>query len=289
MEVVVIGFNGQLASELRFLSDRFSTLRIHFLPQTQIDILNYEKLKDVLMLYDPKFIINCAAYTAVDKAENESDIAKAINADAILNLGRYGHEYNCHLVHISTDFVFDGHSRQPYKEDDQTAPLSVYGHTKLLGEENLKNSGCSYTLIRTSWVYSSFGNNFVKTMMKLGKERESISVVNDQVGSPTYARDLAEFILSNLLDFGHFRDETYHYSNSGEISWFEFASEVMHLAHLECKVIPISSAEYPTLAKRPSYSVMDKSKIISHYNIELKDWKDSLKECIELLSRMTLI
>jgi dTDP-4-dehydrorhamnose reductase len=221
----------------------------------------------------------------VDKAETEQKRATEINEFGAQNIAKQALKMKCHLIHISTDFVFDGNNSRPYKEEDSTHPISIYGKSKWKGEEAIKVSGCDYTIIRTSWLYSSFGHNFVKTMMKLGNERESINVVVDQIGSPTYCGDLAFFILSHLEQLTSHKNNIYHYSNEGVASWYDFAYEIMKLNHLTCQVHPIPAESYPTPALRPSYSVMDKSKIKSHYNISIPHWKESLAKCIQLLHR----
>lgn len=282
-KILVIGASGQLASELIFLKKNYPKFEFRFTPQLETDISNINAVKDIFEKVQPNFIINCAAYTAVDKAESDSERAYAINEQGAKNLAEVAKEYNAFLVHISTDFVFDGTSTNPYIETDTVNPISVYGASKLKGEEAIQAVGGDYTIIRTSWLYSSFGVNFVKTMMRLGVEKESLNVVSDQIGSPTYCRDLARFILENIENFKSHNRQIYHFSNQGVASWFDFATEIMKLANLSCKVSPIPTSGYPTPAARPSYSVMDKSKLTTDFNYTIPEWKTSLAECIKLL------
>lgn len=229
-------------------------------------------------------IVNCAAYTAVDKAESDEEAADIVNHLAVKKLAQISKENDIKLIHISTDYVFDGTNFKPYVEEDATSPNGVYGKTKLDGEKamleiNPKNS----IIIRTSWVYSSYGANFVKTMIRLGKEKESLGVIFDQVGTPTYARDLAKAILEILPKIKNQNVEIHNYSNEGVLSWFDFAKEIMRMAKLECKVNPIETKEYPTPAKRPHYSLLNKAKIKKEFDIAIPYWKDSLDECLKKL------
>lgn len=282
-KILVIGASGQLASELVFLKKKYSWFEFRFTSQLETDISNRESVKSIIEKIQPNFIINCAAYTAVDKAETDQDRAYAINETGVKNVAEIAKENNAFLVHISTDFVFDGTKTNPYLESDTVHPISVYGASKLKGEETIKAVGGDFTIIRTSWLYSSFGNNFVKTILRLGAEKESLNVVADQIGSPTYCRDLARFILENLRNFSSHNQEIYHFSNLGIASWYEFAVEIMSLGNLSCQVSPIPTSGYPTPATRPSYSVMDKSKLMTDFNYTIPDWKQSLAECIRLL------
>ena len=282
-KILVIGSSGQLASELKQQQDQFSSYQFLFTSQIDINISDKKSVESVFKSFQPNYLINCAAYTAVDKAESEQTRAFEINEKGVHNLASLSKEYSCYLIHISTDFVFDGKKSSPYKEDDQTNPLSIYGLSKLKGEEAILASGCDYTIIRTSWLYSSFGNNFVKTMMRLGAEKESLNVVADQIGSPTYCADLADLILSQLENFPKNKNSIYHYSNEGIASWYDFAVEIMQQNELKCQVNPIPTSGYPTPAIRPSYSVMDKSKIKHDFNLDIPHWKESLAKCILLL------
>lgn len=284
-KILIIGSSGQLASELKQLQGDFPSHQFNFTSQADTDVSDAIAVHIAFQNTMPNFVINCAAYTAVDKAETEQKRATEINEFGAQNIAKQALKMKCHLIHISTDFVFDGNNSRPYKEEDSTHPISIYGKSKWKGEEAIKVSGCDYTIIRTSWLYSSFGHNFVKTMMKLGNERESINVVVDQIGSPTYCGDLAFFILSHLEQLTSHKNNIYHYSNEGVASWYDFAYEIMKLNHLTCQVHPIPAESYPTPALRPSYSVMDKSKIKSHYNISIPHWKESLAKCIQLLHR----
>jgi len=281
--ILVIGSSGQLASELKHLQTHFSPHQFQFTSQTDTDISDARAVAQAIGQAQPHFVINCAAYTAVDQAETDQERATEINVIGVKNLAEQVLKLKCHLIHISTDFVFDGKKSSPYNEEDTTHPISIYGMSKWKGEEAIKASGCDYTIIRTSWLYSSFGHNFVKTMTKLGNEREAIHVVADQIGSPTYCRDLAFFILSELEHLPTHKNNIYHYSNEGVASWYDFAYEIIKMNDLKCLVYPIPSTSYPRPAERPSYSVMDKSKIKSHYQITLPHWKESLAKCIQLL------
>lgn len=282
-KIFVIGSQGQLASELKSIQNQSDRYTLTFLAKESIDILNQEAIRSHLKSESPDFVINCSAYTAVDKAETDQESAYAINETGVRNLAEICRELNVFLVHISTDFVFDGTKSMPYTEEDMVNPLSVYGRSKLNGELAIKEAGCQYIIIRTSWLYSAFGANFVKTMLRLGLEKDSLNVVSDQIGSPTYARDLAQFILDHLDQFPGHANQIYHYSNEGIASWFDFATEIMKQHHLSCQVNPIPTSGYPTPAARPAYSVMDKSKIKRDFNLTIPHWKESLQLCIERL------
>lgn len=286
MNVLVTGSKGQLGSELRMLNDEFLMLnyKCYFTTSTDLDITDFEAVENYIQDNDIKIIINCAAYTAVDKAESDKENADAINHLAVKFLAQISKEYNIKLIHISTDYVFDGTNYKPYKEDDATNPNSVYGETKLSGEKamqeiNPKNS----IIIRTSWVYSSFGNNFIKTMLRLGKEKKELGVIFDQVGTPTYARDLAKTILDILPNIKNDKTEIYNYSNEGVLSWYDFAKEIMRMAKIDCTINPIETFQYPTPAKRPHFSLLNKSKIKNTFGINIPFWKDSLDECLKKL------
>jgi dTDP-4-dehydrorhamnose reductase len=283
MIVLVTGANGQLGSEIRALSSRYPYQYI-FTDVQELDITNFADVRQIISDRGVSFIINCAAYTAVDRAESEPDIAKAINVDAVKNLAIVSNESDIPLIHISTDFVFDGIKTTPYIESDEPNPLSVYGATKLEGEREIQRLSSCAVIIRTSWLYSGFGGNFVKTIMRLGKERDNIGVVYDQIGTPTYAADLAGFILDNLpvmADIKH--TEVFHYSNEGVASWYDFAKAIFELADFRCKVKAIETTDYPTPAKRPPYSVLSKSKVKKDFNAEISYWRDSLRKCISRL------
>jgi dTDP-4-dehydrorhamnose reductase len=282
--VLVTGQNGQLGNELKVLSASYPQYNYVFTDVEELDITDEEKVTEFFNQYKPAICINAAAYTAVDKAETDKELALKINAYAVGNLAENCSKINTRFIHISTDYVFDGTASSPYKEDYPVNPVNFYGESKLKGEETALQKNPSTVIIRTSWVYSFFGNNFVKTMLRLMKERESINVINDQFGSPTYAADLAAAIMhiaTRSADSGGI----YHFSNEGMISWFDFAVAIKELAGLSCNAKPIDTAGYPTPAKRPAYSVMDKEKIKSTFDIKLKDWKESLQQCLQLLQR----
>ena len=289
INILVTGSNGQLGSELRVLNDAFLMLnyKCFFTYRDTLNITNKEALQKFIEKNSIEVIINCAAYTAVDKAEDDETNANKINHLAVRYMAEIAKERNIKLIHISTDYVFNGKNYKPYNEDDATMPNGVYGMTKLLGEnEIIKINPHNSIIIRTSWVYSSFGNNFVKTMLRLGKEKEELGVIFDQIGTPTYARDLAKALLQILNDeclILNDKVEIYNYSNEGVLSWYDFAKEIMRMAKLECQVNPIETSQYPTPATRPHYSLLNKSKIKNDFNITIPYWKDSLDECLKIL------
>ena len=251
-----------------------------------MDIANESEIKDFVNNKKIKIIINCAAYTAVDKAEEDSVNANLINHLAVKNLATIAKENNIKLIHISTDYVFDGKNYKPYNEDDFTNPQSVYGKTKLDGENAIKEINPKNSIIiRTSWVYSSFGNNFVKTMLRLGEQKDELGVIFDQIGTPTYAKDLAKTIFDILPKINNDVVEIYHYSSDGAISWYDFAKEIMKMTKLDCQINPIETKDYPTPAKRPHYSLLNKSKIKQEFDILIPYWKDSLKECLTMITK----
>ena len=281
LNVLVTGSNGQLGSEIRELSADYH-YNFFFTDKDALDIANPHLINVYINKHSINIIINCAAYTAVDKAESEQELADKINHQAVRYLAQISKEKNIKLIHVSTDYVFDGKNYKPYNEDDKTNPNGVYGQTKLDGEKamqeiNPKNS----IIIRTSWVYSSYGNNFVKTMLRLGKERDELGVIYDQVGTPTYARDLAKTILNILPKIKNEKVQIYNYSNEGGLSWYDFAKEIMRMAKLTCNINPIETKEYPTPAQRPHYSLLNKSKIKKEFNLTIPFWKDSLDACLK--------
>ncbi|HYE53594.1 MAG TPA: dTDP-4-dehydrorhamnose reductase [Chitinophagaceae bacterium] len=282
-KILITGANGQLGNEFRALEDDFPGYEFIFLSREELSINDAASVQKVFTEHAPQWCINCAAYTAVDKAETEREQAMAINGEAAGILAAASKALNARFVHISTDYVFDGSSSVPYRENDATGPINTYGHSKLLGEQLVQRHNPDAIIIRTAWVYSVFGNNFVKTMMRLMKERESINVVSDQHGSPTYAADLAKAIM-HIIRSSSNTSGIFHYSNEGETNWFEFASAIKELIGSTCQVNPIPSSQYPTPAKRPQYSLLDKTKIRSTFNLEIPYWKDSLDLC---LSRLT--
>jgi len=286
--VLITGCKGQLGSEIQQVSGNFPEMSFIF---TDLEELNITRSRDIRSFLDSmpvKFLVNCAGYTEVDLAEDERELAELLNADATGYLAKISAERGIQLIHISTDYVFDGEKKHPYQEDDQVNPLTIYGKSKLHGEEALQEANTGI-IIRTSWLYSSFGNNFVKTILRLSAEKDSLNVVFDQSGCPTYARDLASAILEMIrLEIKHKsspRYDIYHYSNQGMCSWYEFATSIIEFAGSGCQIIPVESKDYVTKAKRPRYTVMSKKKILDKYDLLIPHWKDSLKECINELTR----
>ena len=281
--ILVTGSNGQLGSEIKELSKDYN-YNFFFTARDDLDITNKENIREFCQKNSINVIINCAAYTAVDKAESDEINADLVNRKAVKKLALVSQELNIKLIHISTDYVFDGKNFKPYCEEYKTSPQSVYGKTKLDGEnEMIKINPKNSIIVRTSWVYSSFGNNFVKTMLRLGKEKELLGVIFDQVGTPTYAKDLAKTILDIIPQINNDKVEIYNYSNEGVLSWYDFAKEIMKMAKLDCKINPIETFQYPTPAIRPHFSLLNKSKIKSTFNIEIPYWKDSLDECLKIM------
>ncbi|MDF1877560.1 dTDP-4-dehydrorhamnose reductase, partial [Sulfurimonas sp. SAG-AH-194-L11] len=280
--VLVTGSKGQVGSELQALSTSYK-YNFFFTDRTTLDISDTNTIKEFITTNNINTIINTAAYTAVDKAEEDRENANRVNHLAVKSLVTIAKEKNIQLIHISTDYVFNGENFKPYTEDDTTNPNSVYGKTKLDGENAMREiSPLNSIIIRTSWVYSSFGTNFVKTMLRLGKERDSLGVIYDQVGTPTYARDLAKVILDIIPNIKNRQVEIYNYSNEGVLSWYDFSKEIMKMAKIECQINPIETKDYPTPAKRPHYSILNKSKIKTTFNITIPFWKDSLDECLRV-------
>lgn len=285
--ILVTGANGQLANELKVLSSDYPFYHFLFTSKDELPIENTELVNAFFQKHSINYCINCAAYTAVDKAESESEKAFLINAQAVGSLAEICRHHESQLIHISTDYVYDGSVEFPLKEDGAVAPLNVYGLSKLRGEELALSKNSSSLIIRTSWVYSSFGNNFVKTMLRLFKEKSEISVINDQHGSPTYAADLAKVIMRFIT--GMEKHESFsgivNYCNSGVTTWYDFAQEIQLLSGSNCIIHPTSTASYKTSAKRPLYSVLDTSKIRNWLQLDIPFWKSSLKECVEILMR----
>ncbi|MCD6258022.1 MAG: dTDP-4-dehydrorhamnose reductase [Helicobacteraceae bacterium] len=286
--ILVTGANGQLGSEIKELvKNSLDSSNFYFTTSQELDITEHEKVKTFILANNIEVIINCAAYTAVDKAETEQDLADKINHLAVKNLAQIAKEKNIKLIHISTDYVYDGKNYKPYKEDDTTSPQSVYGRTKRDGEKAMQELDPQDSIIiRTSWVYSAYGNNFVKTMLRLGKEKTELGVIFDQVGSPTYAKDLAQAILEIVIEQksnSGSQVQIYHYSNEGVLSWYDFAKEIMRMAKLECKINPIETKEYPTPASRPHYSLLNKAKIKKEFGLEIPYYKDGLDDCLRRL------
>ena len=280
-KVLITGANGQLGSEIKALSTLFKELEFVFTDVNELDICNINALESFFRNESINFVINCAAYTQVDKAETDKEFAMLLNAVAPSYFAELSIKYNFKLIHISTDFVFDGYKNTPYSEEDIPKPLGYYGETKLAGEKEVAQKAASSIIIRTSWLYSSFGNNFVKTMLKYGRERGVLNVVYDQVGTPTYARDLATAILNIISDQKTANiSGLFHYSNEGAISWYDFAKAVFEVKGIGCKVNPIRTHEYPLPAKRPAFTVLDKLKIKTAFGLEIPYWRDSLVECL---------
>ena len=282
MVVLVTGSGGQLGQSLQFIAKNHSEIDFVFCDSTQLDITNKIEVKAIFNQTKPNFCINAAAYTAVDKAESEYETAELINVIGAINLAEVCKEFEVVLLHISTDFVFDGNKKTPYKEVDNTNPSGVYGQTKLDGELAIQAIWQKHYIVRTSWVYSQFANNFLKTMLRLASERTTLSVVNDQIGTPTNAIDLAETLVEIIIktnqqpandNFG-----IYNFSNEGQCSWYEFAKKIFEFNNIQIDLKPIPTTDFPTPAKRPKYSVLDKSKIIDTFGLQIKSWEESLAQ-----------
>jgi dTDP-4-dehydrorhamnose reductase len=309
MTILVSGKNGQLGKELQDVVSSDQPFQFIFFDKEELNVADEAATANIFQKYSPAFFINCAAYTAVDKAETEQENAYLINAEAVGNIAKCCRQFKTKLIHISTDYVFNGKSEKPYTEEEATDPVNYYGYTKWLGEQLALNNNPDTIIIRTSWVYSRYGNNFIKTMLRLMKERKEINVVNDQFGSPTYAKDLAEAIVtivnsqwtivnkdadlnrqSSIVNearssqlTAHSSTGIYHFSNDGIISWYDLAVAIKEIKQFDCIVNPIPTSAYPTAAKRPAYSGLNKTKIVNTFNIQLKNWKESLKECLSAL------
>jgi dTDP-4-dehydrorhamnose reductase len=283
-KILVTGANGQLGKSLKKISVQYPDFQFLFLSREDLAIHHFELVRNYFRSYQPDFCINCAAYTAVDKAETEKDLAFLVNAESTGILAAVCKENGAKFLHISTDYVFNGKASIPYSEEDSTDPQSVYGASKREGENLALGLNPDTIVIRTSWVYSEFGKNFVKTMIRLLNEKQTISVVNDQWGSPTYAFDLADCIMQ-IISSGKFIPGIYHFSNDGVINWFQFAGAIKENIAGKCIVTPIPTSAYPTPAQRPAYSVMSKDKIKKVYGIKLSPWKESLKACMDILQK----
>jgi len=281
-KILITGSNGQLGSEMKVISALYPEYQFLYTDVAELDLTNAQAVESFFAENKPDAVVNCAAYTAVDKAEDDVELCYKINRDAIENLGRASKENGAVLIHVSTDYVFDGTSYIPYTEDMPVCPASVYGKSKLAGEDALLAVNPESVIVRTSWLYSSFGNNFVKTMLKLGKERDSLNVIFDQVGTPTYAADLAEAIMKIVVS-EKIIPGIYHFSNEGVCSWYDFTKTIHALAGIQCNVQPIETKDYPTRTPRPHYSVLNKGKIKAVYGIQIPYWRDSLEKCIALL------
>ncbi len=280
--ILITGCHGQLGNEMQKAAKGFPTFRYIYTDVEELNICDKNALNNFVVLNNVNIIVNCAAYTAVDKAEDDKELCYQINRDAVRNIGEVANENNLKVVHVSTDYVFDGTNYLPYTEDMPVCPATIYGKSKLEGEQALLESCNQAVIIRTSWLYSTFGNNFVKTMIKLGIERDALNVIFDQVGTPTYAADLADTIL-NILSHENFVSGIYHFSNEGVCSWYDFTKTIHRLANINCEVRPIETKNYPARTPRPHFSVINKAKIKSTYGIIIPHWEESLKKCIEIL------
>ena len=287
MKILVTGAFGQLGNEIKCLTTKYPDWQFLFTDVDSLDITNENELEAWFQNNKPDFVINCAAYTAVDKAESDIETAEKVNELAPKLIGKFSKKSGAKLIQISTDYVFDGESFNPYSEEAKVNPKSVYGETKLQGEKNCFEENPQTVIIRTSWLYSAFGNNFVKTMLRLGKDRGQLNVVYDQVGTPTYAADLANAILEIIAIAAKnpekFVPGIYHYSNEGVASWYDFAKAVFEISGVHCNVNPVLSDQFPTAAKRPNYSVLNKWRIKNVFGITVPYWRDSLKICVERL------
>lgn len=287
--ILVTGAYGQLGNEVRILSANYPQYNFMFTDVDSLDICDKAMLMDFVQGNDIRYIINCAAYTAVDKAEDEQALCEKINAKAVKNLGEAAQSVGAGVIHVSTDYVFNGKGYMPYTEDMPTNPCSVYGKTKLKGEKALLKACEKAMVVRTAWLYSPFGNNFVKTMRKLGAERQELNVIFDQVGTPTYAEDLAAALLvmmDQTIDQDHDKAGIYHFSNEGVCSWYDFTLKIHQLSGITtCQVNPIETKDYPTKAARPHYSVLNKAKIKATFGVKVPHWEVSLQRCIEALNQ----
>jgi dTDP-4-dehydrorhamnose reductase len=286
MVVLITGSGGQLGQSLQFITPNYPEIDFVFCDSKQLDITNLKNVNEIFNHFKPNFCINTAAYTAVDKAESEPEKAHLINVIGAENLANACKEFDTTLIHISTDFVFDGTSQKPYNEEDKPNPTGVYGQTKLDGEKAIQAILDNHIIIRTSWVYSQFGNNFMKTMIRLGNEKDSLSVVNDQIGTPTNAVDLAETILKIIVDKNfqtkilNLKSKILNFSNEGQCSWYDFAKKIFEINKINIDLKPIPTSSYPTPAQRPAYSVLDKTKMKNTFGIEIKSWEDSLENIV---------
>ncbi len=288
--ILVTGSSGQLGQSIQTVAKHYPNYHFTFTRRTDLDLSDPQSISAFFQQHQFDLIINCAAYTAVDKAESDGELADQINHSAVQQLAEIALQHNSKLIHISTDYVFNGQHYRPYIETDDVAPQSVYGATKLKGEQALVDILPNNAIIlRTSWVYSEFGNNFVKTMLRLGQERDSLNVIFDQVGTPTYAHDLANTIMtiavSDEFNQATFTSEIYHYSNEGVCSWYDFAKAIFEQCDIQCDVQPIETTDYPTPATRPHYSLLNKAKIKHDFNLTIPYWRDSLKQCLSQLAQ----
>lgn len=282
MKILITGASGQLGTEIQEMASKILDGTFHFYNSSQLDITNEKAVNEVFLSNAFDYCINCAAYTAVDKAEEDCEMADRINVTGAENLAKACDQYNATMIHISTDFVFDGTHFKPLKESEPTNPVNYYGASKLKGEKAVAATLNNHFILRTSWLYSSFGNNFVKTMLRLAQTKDELNIIADQIGSPTYARDLSKGILqiisSKKKSYG-----LYHFSNEGVASWYDFTKAIFEYQNLKTKVNPITTEQYPTPAARPHYSVMDKTKFRESFNAEIPHWRESLRECLAKL------
>ena len=281
MKILVTGANGQLGKSIRKYAPSHPEYTFTYTDFEDLDITDFEQLKKYLFAHQFDVLINCAAYTAVDKAEEEKDKAKLLNVTATEYLARLTNEFNIFLIHISTDFIFDGRKKLSYTEEEKPTPLSIYGKTKADGEKMVLEHGGNAIILRTSWLYSEFGSNFMKTIIRLANERDSLNIINDQYGTPTYASDLANCILKILPTMKQIMGvEIFNYSNEGETSWFGFAKAIVEMQEISCRIYPIPTRDYPLPAQRPAYSVLNKEKVKSEFGIAIPKWEESLRKCL---------
>lgn len=287
--ILITGSHGQLGNEMQQAAVRYPEFNYIYTDVEELDICNKAALEGFIKANSVDFIVNCAAYTAVDKAEDDVELCYKINADAVRNIGEVAAVNGIKVIHVSTDYVFDGTNHLPYTEDETVCPATIYGKSKLAGEETLLESCKESVIIRTAWLYSSFGNNFVKTMLKLGGERDSLNVIFDQIGTPTYAADLAEAILK-VVSSENFVPGIYHFSDEGVCSWYDFTKTIHKIAGITtCKVNPIETKDYPARTPRPHFSVLNKAKIKSTYGITIPHWEESLEKCIHILTKKIIV
>ncbi len=285
MKILITGAKGQLGNELRLLGTNYPDYELIFTDVDELDISDMQAVSAFFEKLQPDVVVNCAAYTAVDKAEKEPDLALKINALAVRNLSNACGEFDALLVHVSTDYIFNGKGHRPYVETDTPAPGSSYGKSKYAGETQMQSNCKNGIILRTSWLYSAFGNNFVKTILKYGKERGNLNVVFDQIGCPTYAKDLASVILEIIPKLkDHQGVEIFHYANEGVASWYDFAKTIIEFSGIQCTINPIETKDYPLPAPRPFYSVLNKAKFKERFGIAIPYWRDSVVDCIKRLS-----
>ena len=284
VNVLVTGGDGQMGICLKHIRQKYSSIKFYFLNQNNLDITNYQSILNFMQNHEVDFIINCAAYTNVDKAEDEPDKAKTINVLGVENLVKISEIFHIKLFHISTDYVFDGYCKHELKELDKTNPLGVYGKTKLNGEKLVLNSKGQAIVIRTSWLFSPFGNNFVKTILTLSNSKQKISVINDQYGRPTYGLDLAEVIIKLINSSKSFNNKIYHFSNEGVTSWYDFAKSIIKLSGSKCELVPVKTDEYSSKALRPKNVILNTDLIESSLKLQIPNWKDSLKKCLNIIN-----